>query len=78
MPVWKYRDIADMPPPPRAIGPENVVRRIRALWSRTARCARLGRPPGIRKYHSIQEAQEEDSREPRVLCQNPSVVSEPL
>ena len=57
MPVWKYRDVSEMPPPPRAIGEEDIARRVRALWRRTVRLAPIGYPPGVHRFHTIEEAQ---------------------
>ena len=37
MPVWKYRDVSEMPPPPRPRDDDELVRRIRALWRRSRR-----------------------------------------
>ncbi len=57
MPVWKYRDVSLMPPPPRPTREEDLVRRLRALWRRAARFAPTGYPPGVYKFRTIEEAQ---------------------
>ena len=62
MPVFKYRSVMDMPPPPRCPDDEELVARIRAVWDRVARLAGGGYPPGVHRFRSIQEAQEARER----------------
>lgn len=57
MPVWKYRDVSEMPPPPRPATTDELVRRIRSLWRRAARFGRGGYPPGVYKFRSLEQAQ---------------------
>jgi hypothetical protein len=57
MPVTRYRDVAEMPPPPLATG-EELARRIRQVWARAAKLGRLRPPRGVQRFASIEEAQE--------------------
>jgi hypothetical protein len=57
MPIWKYHSVADMPPPPRCSDDENLAVRIRDLWDRAARLTGCGYPPGVYRFHSVEEAQ---------------------
>jgi len=57
MPVWKYRDISEMLAPSRPTRDEDLVRRLRALWRRTANFAPIGYLPGVYKFRTIEEAQ---------------------
>ena len=57
MPIERYRDVADMPPPPR--GDPNdpaTFARVRALWHFALRLPRLF-APGLHRYRSIEDSQ---------------------
>ena len=56
MPVTRYRDVADMPPPPKAEG-DDLARRIRQAWARAATLAGLDPPRGVQRFRTITEAQ---------------------
>ena len=57
MGIERFRDIGEMPPPPRAtIG--TLEARIRALWSRAAGFAGPSPPRGVARFHSLEEANE--------------------
>ncbi|MFH1464132.1 MAG: hypothetical protein ABIO70_07085 [Pseudomonadota bacterium] len=56
MPVTRYRDVSEMPPPPRA-KPEELTRRIRSLWRRVVAFAPPSFPRGVQRFRSIEEAQ---------------------
>ena len=62
MPVTRYRDVSEMPPPPRITG-EDLADRIRAVLSRAVELASLEPLPGVRRFRSIEEAQEARARE---------------
>jgi hypothetical protein len=64
MSVTRYRDVSEMPAPPRATGDELPVR-IRAVWSRAILLAQLAPRPGVTRYRSLEEAQEARARETR-------------
>lgn len=55
MPVWRYRSVSDMPPPPRATDADLALR-IRAVMSRAVRMAKSGCPPGVQRFRSVEEA----------------------
>ena len=56
MPVSRYRDVSEMPPPPRP-SPEELLQAIAAAWEQ----AHIRLPPdvprGLFKYHSLEAAQ---------------------
>ncbi len=56
MPVTRYKDVADMPPPPRPTGPA-LIRRIREVMARAARMAGSGYPKGVHRFRTLEEAQ---------------------
>lgn len=56
MPVEKYRDVSDMPAPPRA-DEEELVRRIREVWERAVALAGPPRWRGVQRFRSLEEAQ---------------------
>lgn len=57
MPVKKYRSVADMPPVPTPENPEELWRRITALWARSWVLSPMIYPKGVFKFRSIEEAQ---------------------
>ncbi len=57
MGIERFRDIGEMPPPPRAVG-GTVEARLRALWSRAARFARLSPPRAVFRFQSLEAANE--------------------
>jgi len=56
MAVTRYRDVSEMPEPPRPSGAE-LVRRIRAVMGRAARLAGLGYPAGVHRFRTLEQAQ---------------------
>ncbi len=56
MPVTRYRDVADMPAPPRAER-DDLPHRIRSVWTRAAVLAGLTPPRGVQRFRSLAEAQ---------------------
>ena len=62
MPVTRYRDVSEMPGPPRIVG-DDLADRIRAVWSRAVEMAQLSPRPGVTKYRSVEESQEARDRE---------------
>lgn len=64
MAVTRYRDVSEMPSPPRATDDE-LARRIRAVWRRTVQLAGLAPRPGITRFRTIEEAQAARARETR-------------
>ncbi len=56
MPVTRYRDVRDMPPPPRPRG-EELAERIHEVMARAARLAGAGYPPGVSRFRTLEEAQ---------------------
>lgn len=57
MPVWKYRSIADMPPPPACEpGSQEHLQRWAALWARSTQLARKRFRSGVFRYRSVAEA----------------------
>ncbi len=57
LPIQRYKDVSEMPPPPRPRGDE-LATRIRDVMTRAARLAGSGYPPGVYRFRSIEEAQE--------------------
>ncbi|MDI7267585.1 MAG: hypothetical protein QME96_06295 [Myxococcota bacterium] len=57
MPVERYRDVSDMPAPPRVSG-EDRVRRIREVLARAVRLAGSAYPPGVHLFRSLEDARE--------------------
>ena len=57
MAVERYRDVADMPPPPRTTGPE-LGQCIREVMMRAVRLAGAGYPPGVHRFATLDDAQE--------------------
>jgi hypothetical protein len=56
MPVQKFRSIADMPDPPRRLpGDPALYRAIASVWTFGRRANPRRFPPGVHKYHSIEE-----------------------
>jgi hypothetical protein len=68
MPIRRYRDVSEMPPPPRPTGAD-LAERIRQVWSRAASLAHLDPPRGVQRFRSLEEAQEarDTHRRGRVL-----------
>ena len=64
MPVTRYRDVREMPSPPRATGDE-IAMRIRAVWTRAVLLAGLAPRPGVTRFRTIEEAQEARARDVR-------------
>jgi len=62
MPVTRYKDVSQMPTPPRIEG-EDLAARIRAVWTRAVRLAQLSPRPGVTKFRSLEEAQEARAEE---------------
>lgn len=61
MPVFKYRSPGEMPAPERVSGPD-LPARIRALWARSfLLCPPISRR-GVRRFRSIEEANEDRMR----------------
>jgi len=56
MPVERYRDVREMPSPPRPVG-SALLRRIAAAWERAH--VRVGPdiPVGLARYHDLEQAQ---------------------
>lgn len=64
MPVTRYRDVSQMPAPPRAVG-DDLAGRIRSTWARAAVLAGLSPKRGVQRFHDHEEAQaarEEDTQ----------------
>lgn len=61
MPVRKYRRVEDMPDDDKWVptGHPSIPRRIRFLWRLSSALATIGFPRGVRKYKSIEAANEE-------------------
>lgn len=58
MPIQKYRDVAEMPPPaPCAVVDDACLDRIRKLWARSAVLAPRVYPRGVFKFRSLEDAQ---------------------
>jgi hypothetical protein len=57
MPVRRYRDVRDVPPPP-AVDPADpmLLERIFALWSFASSAAGPLHAPGVQRFASIEEA----------------------
>ncbi len=62
MPLFRYRTVEEMPPPERVQGPELALR-IRALWNRAFALCPPEHRPGLRRYRSIEEANQDHERE---------------
>jgi hypothetical protein len=58
MPVQRYRDVSEMPPPPR-LDPKDPTtwRSIRELWAFSLRVLPPLYPPGVTRFRSHEEAQ---------------------
>jgi len=60
MPVEKFRTLQEAE---RALqsrpGADDLVERVRAVWHRTGRLARRRYPVGVRKYLTMEEAEED-------------------
>jgi hypothetical protein len=57
MPVWKYRSVADMPPPPACEpGSPDHLQRWAALWARSTQLAGKRFRSGVFRYRSVAEA----------------------
>ncbi len=54
MPVYKYRSVEEMPPPPQR--PTDLVARIRAVWNRAALLAPRLLPKGFQRFRNMDEA----------------------
>ncbi len=54
MPVYKYRSVEEMPPPPQRS--TDLVARIRAVWNRAALLAPRLLPTGLQRFRSMGEA----------------------
>jgi len=58
MPVWKYRSVQEMPPPPAyAPGSEQHLRQWTALWARATRLAAPRFRRGVTRYRGIDDPQ---------------------
>ncbi len=55
MPVQRYRDVSEMPPPPET-SPANLGRRIRVVWARAVALSEFRARPGVQRFRSIEEA----------------------
>lgn len=57
MPVLRYRDVRDVPPP-AAVDPGDpaLLDRVFAVWAFAARAAGPLYPPGVSRFRSIEEA----------------------
>ena len=63
MPIWKYRSVNEMPPPPSyESGSEAHFRRWAALWARSARMARKRFPSGVFRFHGVEDPHRADFR----------------
>lgn len=62
MGVTRYRDISEMPAPPRA-RPEELAHRIRQAWARAAAMVGLEPPRGVQRFRTLEEAQNARSAE---------------
>jgi hypothetical protein len=56
MPVERYRDLREMPSPPRAAG-SVLLRRIAAVWERAHLRAGPDIPVGLARYRDLEQAQ---------------------
>lgn len=57
VPVWKYRSVADMPPPPACEpGSQDHLQRWAALWARSTQLAGKRFRSGVFRYRSVAEA----------------------
>jgi hypothetical protein len=58
MPVYRYRDVSEMPDRSwRRAGDPELFRAIRAAWELASRTIQPSFPPGIYKHRSLAEAQ---------------------
>lgn len=55
MPVFKYRRVEDMPPPPKA-EPTDAWKRISDIWALSDRLSPRRYPHGVFRFRSIDEA----------------------
>jgi len=55
MGVTRYRDAAEMAPPPPVT--RDLARRIRELWRRSSAFGAWRLEPGVRRYRSLEELQ---------------------
>lgn len=56
MPVWKYRCVEDMPPPPcYEPGSESHLRQWAALWARATQISGARFEPGVFRYHGVED-----------------------
>ncbi len=78
MPVHRFRDVRDVPPPPAAEDPQApaFLERVFALWafSRSAAGAPL-HPPGVQRFESIEAA--DAAREDALLARMRATRSDP-
>ena len=65
MPIERYRDVADMPRPPRLAG-KRLVEAMAAVWERAHVRVAPNVPRGVTKFRSIEDAQR--ARQQRVLA----------
>ncbi|MCG8417087.1 MAG: hypothetical protein MJE77_03975 [Proteobacteria bacterium] len=56
MSVSKYRNVDEMPPPPRVTG-QDLANRIRAVWARARHLAGPAYVTGVQKFASVEDAQ---------------------
>ena len=61
MSLTKYRSVAEMPPPGRA-DDASLAARIRASWRRAFLLAPPGFPRGVRRFRTIEAANEARER----------------
>ncbi len=66
MPVSKYRDVAEMPPPPR-LSSSNLGAQIRAVWERAHLISPPEIVPGVVRFRTIEQSNE--ARETATLKQ---------
>jgi hypothetical protein len=62
MPLYKYRSASDMPRPERASDAE-LPARIRSVWGRAFLLCPAVCRPGVRRFRSMEEANEDRLRE---------------
>lgn len=70
MPVYKYRHVSDMPRPER-VSDQALTTHIRNLWARAALLCPLAPRRGVRRFRSIEEANEDQARATAERLRNP-------
>ncbi len=56
MTIARYRKVDEMPPVARTTNSAELVRRIRAVWTRARRLAVVSYTPGVQKFTSVEAA----------------------